>query len=178
MKKFIKIKLKNYLIESLNSGEFTFYHATDNEFDLDKIDNKKGLWLTPDINYAKLWGNNLYEVKVKINKILDTFSDVGNKKKTLYQWVKYLKSNGVDTDDFEHAQKIDKFDTETFMFWDLISKHHNISYIWLTFDIEYSGYDAITVFEYGYSYKQKSNGGTILILKPKNKIIAIKPLNN
>lgn len=177
MKEFIKIKLNKYLTESLNGNEYIFYHGTNNEsFDLSKVDEGKGLWLTPDINYAKLWGDNLYEVKIVLTKILDTFSDVGKKKKTLYQWVKYLKSKGIDTDDFEHAQKIDKFDSETFMFWDLISKHHNISYVWLTFDIEHSGYDAITVFEYGYSYSQKSNGGTILILNPKEKIKEIKKI--
>ena len=172
MKGLINRLLREGLLYN-GGGEYTFYHGTNDEFGLDKIDERKGLWLTPDINYAKVWGGKLYEVKVKLGKILDTYSDVGKKKKTLFQWVKYLDSKGVDTEDFVHAQKIDKYDDEKFMFWSLISNHKHISYSWLKFDISHSGYDAISVFEYGYSYREKSDGGTILILKPKESIISI-----
>lgn len=178
MKGYIKRLLREGLLTE-GGKEYTFYHGTNDEFSLDSIDDRKGLWLTPDINYAKVWGDNLYEVKVTLHKILDTYSDVGKTKKTLFQWVKYLNSKGIDTGDFVHALGISKdYDNEKFMFWNLISKGPDIAYSWLTFDIAYEGYDAITVFEYGYSLKQKSHGGTIKILKPKESVKSIKKIED
>lgn len=170
LKQFVRETIRQQLFEQ-SSNELILYHGTPNS-EL-KISNND-IWLTDDVEYAKIWGNNIFEVKIKLNKILDTYDDLGKRKLTLRQITKYLKKKGINTKDFEYVLDKNMFDNEKYIFWQLISKHLSIPYGWLTMDIFHAGYDAITVFEYGYSTRVKAK--TFLVNEPENKILSVKKI--
>jgi hypothetical protein len=170
LRKFIATTIREYLNEQQNSGILKLYHGTPNEtINL----NDSNIWLANEIEYAEIWGENIFEIDIKINNILDTYNDLFNKKYTLKQIAKYLEIKGVDTSDFKYVMR-NYMDDDKYLFWELISKHKTISYNWLSLDIFSSGYEAISLFEYG--YRKKDKGKTYLVNKPKNKILNIKKL--
>lgn len=151
---------------------YKLYHGTDsNTFDI----NDRNVWLASDVNYAKIWGENIFEVNIKLNNVFDTFSDLGKKKLTSKQLIKYLKRKNIDTEDLEYALRGYLDSTDKYNFWECISKFKTLEYNWLANDIFHSGYDAIRIFEYGYSHYQK--GDTYLINYPTKKIISINLMN-
>ena len=171
LRNFIKTILReNFNTQQNVSGTLKLYHGTYNEeFNID--DNY--IWLAEDIEYSKIWGDNIFEVEVRLNKVLDTYSDLYNRKFTLSQFAKYLEKKGVDTSDFKHVMR-KYMNDEKFNFWQLIGNQPSIIYNWLSSDIFFSGYDAICLFEYAYDRKDK--GKTYLVNKPKNKILSIKKI--
>lgn len=157
-----------FFLNEVNQKRLRLYHGSEkNQIEI----NNKNIWLTDDIEYANIWGKNIFEVNIKLNNILDTYNDLGKKKYTLKQIAKYLEKNKVNTDDFKYVMR-NYLDDEKYLFWELISKHPSISYMWLTSDIFNSGYDAIAVFEYAYTRNNKAK--TYLINKPADKILSIK----
>ncbi len=184
MKQTIKLKesqlrqlvtetIKIIIRENNSQNIYTLYHSSQNEnFDINNI-NDNNIWLATEPEYSENFNGNLYEIKIKLNNILDTYKDFGNTKHTLKYYAKYLKQKNVNTSDFEYVSVRD-YNTEKYIFWELISKHSTINYNWLAIDIFHAGYDAIKLFEYGYSKKEK--GTTFLINNPKNKIISVKKL--
>lgn len=171
----IKENLINIIKEELNkinNNVYTLYHGTNKDL---KLTNNK-IWVTPDIEYAKIWGDNIYEIKFKLNKIFDTVTDLNNKKITLKQLIKYLKNKNVNTDELEWASK-DYIDNPTkYLFWNFIGDASRpINYSWIYLDIFMSNYDAIKLFEYG--FRKKDKGITYLIYKPLNKILSVNKIN-
>jgi hypothetical protein len=158
------------LLENINT--YTLYHGSrSNSLELT---NQK-IWLCESEEYAKIWGDNIFKIEITLNNILDTYNDLGNKSISLKRIFKYLKSKNVDTSDFEHITRYNDAD-EKYSFWELISNHKTINYYGVAQDIFSSGYDAISLFEYGYSRSQKSK--TFLVNKPKDKIISIENITN
>lgn len=166
------IKLIKEEFDNINNNVYTLYHGTNKDL---KLTNNE-IWVTPDIEYAKIWGDNIYEIKFKLNKIFDTVTDLNNKKITLKQLIKYLKNKNVNTDELEWASK-DYIDNPTkYLFWNFIGDASRpINYSWIYLDIFMSNYDAIKVFEYG--FRKKDKGITYLIYKPLNKILSVNKIN-
>jgi len=154
---------------------YTTYHGSNNEnLTIDTIKDND-IWLALDVNYSRIWGENIYEIKINLDRIFDTSIDLGSKGLTIKQMIKYLKNKGVDTKDLEYALYKYLNTTERFIFWEWVGNRKPVGYNWLSQDIFYSGYDAIKLSEYGFTKRDKSV--VFLVDKPKNKIISIRKIN-
>lgn len=65
-------------------------------------------------------------------------------------------------------------ENKKYSFWEWIGKNRSIGYGWTALDIFLSNYNAIRLYEYGYSYKQKDV--TYYVNNPKNKIVKYKKI--
>ena len=153
---------------------YSLYHGSN--IDNLSIDNIKSkiMWLASSPEYARIWGEHIYEIQIRLNNVLDAYQDLGNKKLTVKPIIKYLKSKGVDTQDFEWAMRDYMDDNEKFSFWECVGDSPAIAYTWLSTDIFTSGYDAIKLFEYAYTKREKN--ATYKVNEPRNKIINIEKL--
>ena len=169
------------VIDIINSEYFSIlmegynkvlYHGT-NKDELD-ISNKE-IWLAEDREYAELWGRNIFEVVVKLGNTLDVYNDLGKKRFSLKQHIKYLNSKGVDTSEFLFVIGEDINTKDKYSFWNILAGDYSSKYSWLSTDIFNSGYDSISIDEYGYRYSQ--NCRTYLINNPIDKVISINKIN-
>ena len=159
------------LLKEESSNTYTLYHGSPSEnFEI----SNKEIWLSENEDYARIWGNNIFKIEITLNKVLDTYNDLGNKRIPLKKIFKYLNSKNVETENFYYVVRDNDMD-EKYTFWELISHHKTINYGWVASDIFSSGYDAISLFEYGFSRSQKSK--TFLVNKPKEKLISIEKIN-
>ena len=166
-------QLQDILNDATSNNVYTLYHGSNHpELNI----NNKDIWLASDINYSKIWGENIFEVKIRLNKVLNTFEDIGNKKLSIKQMIKYLKHKNVYTNDIESALASHINSDEKNSFWNWVGKHRTIQYMWTALDIFNSGYDAIKLFEYGFSYRDRN--ATYIVHNPKEKIISITKMNN
>jgi hypothetical protein len=165
--------VKNYA-ENVDNV-YTVYHGSDSDnLTINDIKDKE-MWLSLNMNYSRTWGDNIYEIKIKLDKIFDTSIDLGVKGLTMKQMLKYLKSKGINTHDLEYATYKYLDSTEKFIFWEWVGHGGGIAYSWISSDIFYAGYDAIKLLEYGYIKSNKT--AVFLVDKPKNKIVSIRKIN-
>lgn len=81
IKQIIRETIDNYLTEE-DENILTLYHGTPKkEFDIKEND----IWLASTIDYAKIWGDNIFEIQIRLNNVFDIASDLGNKRLTVKQ---------------------------------------------------------------------------------------------